>query len=104
MVGQCIRHPKRHTDSVSPWNRYQPIFVLPIVASVEGASVNGRKRITGFTRVSLMQMLNATGRIPTQYSGSTGHGQPLEAILKAADRPVVLLPEATTSNNVRMGR
>ncbi|GAA5853578.1 hypothetical protein JCM8547_002511 [Rhodosporidiobolus lusitaniae] len=70
--------------------RYNPTFLLPIPS----ASAPGK--VSGFRRVSLLTAILACGQLPQQRSNG---GQSLDQVLREADGPVVLFPEATTSNN-----
>lgn len=55
-----------------------------------------RVNITGFRKVSLLQIIICTGRTPPDSSG--GSYSSLEDIRSSANRPVVVFPECTTSN------
>ncbi|KAG5644075.1 hypothetical protein DXG03_009165 [Asterophora parasitica] len=55
--------------------------------------------ILGFRRVSLLSIIGLTGQVPPfGHSASTPPPSSLEDIRKAADRPLVVFPECTTSN------
>ncbi|KAL1736047.1 hypothetical protein EV714DRAFT_267582 [Schizophyllum commune] len=105
--------------------RFNPIFVYPIVDALPKAPAQksspspvshtpGRRTgtgsaavaapttreavprapITGFRIASLLEMVRSTGNVLPQ----PGKGRPLEDIRRAANRPIVVLPECTTSN------
>ncbi|KAF9226457.1 hypothetical protein BS17DRAFT_727900 [Gyrodon lividus] len=106
--------------------RFNPIFVLPLVdkptpsvfsasdstpisyrpgrmAGTGSAAISTptrtpspRQTIRGFHQVSLLSMIRITGRTP--QSPSLSSFSTLEDIRKSAERPVVVLPECTTSN------
>lgn len=98
---------------------FDPIFVLPVApaptAIAENMSGPGRRTgtgsaainksgtmqrtaITGFHRVSLVKILSSLGTTPSTNGLPLEGAKPLEAIIKTADRPVVVFPECTTSN------
>jgi len=109
--------------------RFDPIFVLPIPESLPATSITpqpstlvthtpGRRtgtgsanvqsprrvtnapiRIVGYKEVSLLCIIQSTGRVPP-FEGSARDSplRSLEDIRKRADRPVVVFPECTTSN------
>ncbi|KAG5637843.1 hypothetical protein H0H81_003048 [Sphagnurus paluster] len=55
--------------------------------------------ILGFRRVSLLSMITFTGQVPPfGHSASTASYSSLEDLRKAAERPIVVFPECTTSN------
>ncbi|RDB22460.1 hypothetical protein Hypma_010306 [Hypsizygus marmoreus] len=55
--------------------------------------------IVGFRRVSLLSMIGLTGQVPSfGFSESGSSPSTLEDLRKAADRPIVVFPECTTSN------
>jgi len=54
--------------------------------------------ITGFHRVSLFKILSSLGTTPSTNGLPLEGAKPLEAIIKTAERPVVVFPECTTSN------
>jgi len=64
--------------------------------SSRGRAPSKHKRIVGFRKVSLVSMLRATGQVPP-YNTNTSLST-LEEIRHAADRPIVVFPECTTSN------
>ncbi|GAA5892480.1 hypothetical protein JCM6882_005626 [Rhodosporidiobolus microsporus] len=70
--------------------RYNPTFLLPVV------SPTSPTKIAGFRRVSLVQAILACGSLPQQRADG---GESLEEALRRSSGPVVLFPEATTSNN-----
>ncbi|KIJ20163.1 hypothetical protein PAXINDRAFT_160791 [Paxillus involutus ATCC 200175] len=106
--------------------RFNPVFVLPLVdepmplvhspndstpishrpgrvasrgsaaISIPTPTISPRQAIRGFCQVSLLSMVWATGRTP--QSTSSGSFSTLEDIRNSAERPVVVLPECTTSN------
>jgi hypothetical protein len=57
------------------------------------------KTFQGYTEAGLLSMLAYTGHTPSS-SSSTASAQSLDTILTNAQRPVVVFPECTTSNNV----
>ncbi|BGP44903.1 hypothetical protein JCM10450v2_000718 [Rhodotorula kratochvilovae] len=69
--------------------RFNATFVLPI------ASPTSSSKICGWRRVTLLSAILATGRLPETREG----GETLDEALKNAVGPVVVFPEATTSNN-----
>ncbi|BGP12966.1 hypothetical protein JCM10213_006605 [Rhodosporidiobolus nylandii] len=72
--------------------RFNPTFVLPVLSPSTSAS----GKINGFRRVSLLTAVLSSGGLPqVQQDG----GESLEEALRKAAGPVVLFPEATTSNN-----
>lgn len=110
--------------------RFNPIFVLPVSdvpsifetrAPTTPASTPGRRTgtgsaaisspaprqsrprvpILGFRKVSLLQMISATGYPPDSQASAYSS---IEEIRKGADRPVVVFPECTTSNGRGMLR
>ncbi|KAF8741142.1 hypothetical protein AX14_005738 [Amanita brunnescens Koide BX004] len=100
--------------------RYNPIFVLPVLDKEEGTSdasdtkqaSTGRRRpvtqhatpngprsripITKFQELSLLSIISMTGHVPLFLAERTTSS--LKDIIKRANRPVVVLPECTTSN------
>jgi hypothetical protein len=108
------------------FSRYNPTFVLPVCETVEasaqspqasspvthtpgrrtgtgsaalsspGRTPSARKHVIGFKTVSLISVLRATGQVPP-YDSNT-QSSTLEEIRQAADRPIVVFPECTTSN------
>ncbi|KAH9846943.1 hypothetical protein C2E23DRAFT_850603 [Lenzites betulinus] len=68
------------------------------ISSPAARTPTARIAIVGFRRVSLLSMIAATGRLPIAAADCTMPPQSLEAIRSAADRPVVVFPECTTSN------
>lgn len=105
--------------------RFNPIFVLPLVEEpkplvsdnlttavsyrpghnkasgapatlVPKQSASSRSAINSFRPVSLLAMIQATGRTPEKLS-STG-AMPLEELRLSAQRPIIVFPECTTSN------
>lgn len=110
--------------------RYNPVFVIPVPESVPetpnnsdpstpiihtpgrrtgtgSANVQAQPRaitahtpITGFKEVSLLSMINFTGRVPVPDSIVST----LEDIRQRSARPVVVFPECTTSNGRGMLR
>ncbi|KJA29963.1 hypothetical protein HYPSUDRAFT_60806 [Hypholoma sublateritium FD-334 SS-4] len=104
--------------------QYNPVFVIPIPATVPETLSNslpstpvthtpGRRTgtgsaniqvqprmstaqtpITGFKEISLLSMINFTGRVPMPDSMISS----LEDIRSRSTRPVVVFPECTTSN------
>jgi hypothetical protein len=55
-----------------------------------------RISITGFSSVSLLQMITYVGNIPT--SSQTGQVRSLEEVRSTSKGPIVVFPECTTSN------
>ncbi|KIK99255.1 hypothetical protein PAXRUDRAFT_822948 [Paxillus rubicundulus Ve08.2h10] len=102
--------------------RFNPVFVLPLAdepmpllhspndstpisyrpgrgsaaISIQTPTISPRQTIRGFRQVSLLSMVRATGRTPQSPSSSSF--STLGDIRKSAERPVVVLPECTTSN------
>lgn len=102
--------------------RFNPIFVRPIPnnpefpatgdASDTNQAPSGRRRpvvqhtaantprsripITGFQELSLLSVISMTGHVPRSNGGRTISS--LNDIRKRANRPIVVLPECTTSN------
>jgi len=102
--------------------RFNPIFVRPIPnnpefpatsdASDTNQAPSGRRRpvvqhttantprsripITNFQELSLLSIISMTGHVPRSYGGRTTSS--LNDIRKRANRPIVVLPECTTSN------
>jgi hypothetical protein len=106
---------------------YNPIFVIPIPESLPEKSSRSSTPIThtpgrrtgagsanisvpsrtpvaripihGFQQLTLLSMINLTGRVPPLHN--TKLGSPcltLEAIRRTASKPIVIFPECTTSN------
>ncbi|GAA5831490.1 hypothetical protein JCM11251_004042 [Rhodosporidiobolus azoricus] len=71
--------------------RYNPTFLLPL------SSPSTPGKISSFRRVSLIQAILSCGQLPQQPK--PGQGESLQQALERANGPVVLFPEATTSNN-----
>ena len=71
-------------------HRYAPAFLIP------KESDDGQQR---YVTLSLRQILQWTGTTQTPARLSTS--QTLSSILARSHRPLVILPEGTTSNNVR---
>ncbi|QRW16406.1 hypothetical protein RhiXN_04407 [Rhizoctonia solani] len=102
--------------------RYNPQFVLPVCASptlsatqttapatpgrrtgtgsaqVSTASAARRQQILGFRTASLLEMILATGHVPPYGSSTSTVMATIEDIRAQCDRPLVVLPECTTSN------
>ncbi|KAF8680967.1 hypothetical protein RHS04_03067 [Rhizoctonia solani] len=102
--------------------RYNPQFVLPVCASptlsatqttapatpgrrtgtgsaqVSTASAARRQQILGFRTASLLEMILATGHVPPYGSSTSTVTATIEDIRAQCDRPLVVLPECTTSN------
>ncbi|KDQ20504.1 hypothetical protein BOTBODRAFT_151226 [Botryobasidium botryosum FD-172 SS1] len=104
--------------------RFNPVFVLPVsdippmlenLAPITPVSTPGRRTgtgsaaisstprqarprvpILGFRKVSLLQMINATGKPPAPETSEPYLS--IDEIRRKADRPVVVFPECTTSN------
>ncbi|GAA5985909.1 hypothetical protein JCM11641_004825 [Rhodosporidiobolus odoratus] len=72
--------------------RYNPTFVLPVTS----AAFASTGAISGFRRVSLISAVLASGKLPAQQKDG---GESLEETVGKARGPVVVFPEATTSNN-----
>ncbi|GAA6047870.1 hypothetical protein JCM3770_004683 [Rhodotorula araucariae] len=69
--------------------RFNPTFVLPVTSPTSSS------KITGWRRVTLLTAILANGSLPETREG----GETLDEVVKRAVGPVVLFPEATTSNN-----
>jgi len=102
--------------------RFDPIFVLPVAptphpiqsdeSSVPGrrtgtgsaaiainkAGAMQREGITGFHTVTLWKLLSSLGQTPSTNGLPLAGAKPLESIRQAANRPIVVFPECTTSN------
>ncbi|KAI0069092.1 hypothetical protein BV25DRAFT_1791136 [Artomyces pyxidatus] len=108
--------------------RFNPVFVLPISAPVTPASAptsepithtSGRRTgtgsaaisspatrpivrrvpILGFRRVTLLSMIRSTAQVPPfETDTAAGTYSSLEDIRSAANRPVVVFPECTSTN------
>ncbi|KAK0468316.1 uncharacterized protein EV420DRAFT_1503801 [Desarmillaria tabescens] len=108
--------------------RFNPVFVLPVPASsavtsapskssdpisrtpgrrtgtgsanvsVSTRAPRERIHITGFQRLSLLNVLRQTGSVPPYRVAQGLAPQSLEAIRLTSDRPIVVFPECTTSN------
>ncbi|KZP32857.1 hypothetical protein FIBSPDRAFT_774026 [Athelia psychrophila] len=107
--------------------RFNPVFVLPVCGplpvslpstpsapiahtpgrrtgtgsaaiSSQSRTASARTPIEGFQRVSLINMLRATGHALPYVATSGGSTSTLEEIRRAAGGPVVVFPECTTSN------
>lgn len=57
-----------------------------------------RVPLAGFRRVGLLGMLAAAGHLPLVARAASSPAEALEDVRGAADRPVVVFPEGTTSN------
>ncbi|KAF4574875.1 hypothetical protein EYR40_005387 [Pleurotus pulmonarius] len=106
--------------------RFNPIFVLPVFDSINvttptpgrdgivshtpgrrtgtgSANITSTRQASplgtfrGFRITSLLEMIFLTGRVPP-YGATTTSCLKFDDIQKQADRPIVVLPEATTSN------
>lgn len=77
-------------DTLAPLSRYSPVFVIPVVS----ATTSSTKYIT----TGLLGALALSGRIISQEAAP--QTEPLDAIVKKAVRPLAILAEGTTSNNV----
>jgi hypothetical protein len=111
--------------------RFNPVFVLPVVGAATGqpthtskaipspgrstgtgsAGLSSKNRqlstklpIVGYHQVSLLKMVRMTGRVPPFFSPGAPAPQSLHGIRKAANRPVVVFPECTSSNGRGMIR
>lgn len=101
---------------------FDPIFVLPVsndsvqphdpssetrttgrktgtgsaAISLPNRPIAQRVNIIGFRKASLLRMVMSTGNTP--LGASSGNYSSLEEIRRTANRPLVVLPECTTSN------
>ncbi|KAJ7283748.1 hypothetical protein C8J57DRAFT_1293469 [Mycena rebaudengoi] len=66
--------------------------------SVATRVATSRASVVGFRQVSLLSALQLTGHAPTRGVTASGPLQSFEDLRKAAGRPLVVLPECTTSN------
>jgi hypothetical protein len=101
---------------------FDPIFILPVAPTpqpvqtdttpapgrhtgtgsaaiaINKSGTMQRMPITGFHQVSVWKVLSSLGQTPSTNGLPLEGAKSLEAIRKAANRPVVVFPECTTSN------
>ena len=86
------------------------MFILPVIAQQETLSESPGKleshldtattAFAGYTTVSFINMIRATGYTPPYYglSNSSSSAKDIPSLCRRSKRPLVLFPEFTTSN------